>query len=100
MHDTRPVPLASAPCDAADPTASPLDCPPWSALTTAHRRFAEGGPLALRYSAEVAPFGASAERTEECFSALLPLVPDGGRVALQTFDPFVPPAPYVIERQA
>ena len=36
---------------------SALDRPVWSALTTGDRRFAEGGPLALRFPPDIAPFG-------------------------------------------
>jgi ribosomal protein S18 acetylase RimI-like enzyme len=77
-----------------------LDCPPWSALTSDNRQFAQGSPLALRYHPDVAPFGALAEQSDSCFRALIPLIPTDGRVALQTFDPIKAPAPLVIDRQA
>jgi predicted GNAT family acetyltransferase len=83
-----------------DALASPLDNPPWAALTTAHRDLAQGGPLAVRYLPDVAPFAAVAERTEACFAALAALMPPESRVALQTFDRLVPPPPFTVERQA
>ncbi len=83
-----------------DAHASPLDNPPWAALAGAHRSLAQGGPLALRYLPDVAPFAAVAEPTETCFAALARLVPPHGRVALQTFDRLVPPPPFAVEMQA
>jgi len=77
-----------------------LDNPPWAALTTAHRSLSQGGPLAVRYVADVAPFAAVAERNEACFAALASLVPPHDRVALQTIDRLVPPPPFVVEMQA
>jgi GNAT superfamily N-acetyltransferase len=99
MQDPLSGGLPAARGEVTELTASPLDCPPWSALTTAHQAFAEGGELAVRYNTAVAPFGAVATVTEACFAALVPLVPTGGRVALQTFEPITPPAPFVVERQ-
>ena len=56
--------------------------------------------MALRYLPDVAPFGALAERTAECFDALVPLLPKSGRVALQTFDSFIPPPSFEVDMQA
>jgi hypothetical protein len=65
---------------------SALDRPVWSALTTGDRRFAEGGPLALRFPPDIAPFGATADDSPEAFAALRALVLPEGRVALVTLD--------------
>jgi predicted GNAT family acetyltransferase len=65
---------------------SALDRPVWSALTTGDRRFAEGGPLALRFPPDIAPFGATAEDSTEAFAALRELISAEGRVALVTVD--------------
>jgi predicted GNAT family acetyltransferase len=80
--------------------ASPLDNPPWAALTTVQRDLAQGGALAVRYLPDVAPFAAVAEQTEACFAALAALIPPESRVALQTFNRLVPPPPFTVERQA
>ena len=71
-------------------TDNPLNSPIWAALNSSHRKFAHGGPLALRYFPDVAPFGALADRTAEAFAALATLVPRDGRVVLQTADALVP----------
>jgi ribosomal protein S18 acetylase RimI-like enzyme len=65
---------------------SALDRPVWSALTTGDRRFAEGGPLALRFPPDIVPFGATAEDSAEAFAALRALLSPEGRVALVTLD--------------
>jgi len=48
----------------------PLDRPIWSALTTRQQALAEGGALALRYPAEVAPFADMADMSPWSFAAL------------------------------
>lgn len=65
---------------------SVLDRPVWSALTTGNLRFAEGGSLALRFPADIAPFGATADDSPEAFAALRELISRDGRVALVTVD--------------
>jgi predicted GNAT family acetyltransferase len=65
---------------------SALDRPVWSALTTGDRRFAEGGSLALRFPADIAPFGATVEDSPEAFAALRELISPDGRVALVSVD--------------
>ena len=65
---------------------SALNRPVWSALTTGDRRFAEGGPLALRFPADIAPFGATADDSPEAFAALRELISPEERVALVTVD--------------
>ena len=65
---------------------SALNRPVWSALTTGDRRFAEGGPLALRFPPDIAPFGATADDSPEAFAALRELIAEDGRVALVTLD--------------
>lgn len=79
---------------------SPLDCPVWSALTSDHRALAEGGPLAIRYAPEVAPFAALAERTPGAFAALSTLIPPEGWVMMHTPDALALPEGFVVERQA
>ena len=56
-------------------TESALNRPVWSALTTGDRRFAQGGPLALRFPPDIAPFGATADDLPEAFAALKELFP-------------------------
>jgi ribosomal protein S18 acetylase RimI-like enzyme len=79
---------------------SALDRPIWSALTTGNRRFAEGGPLALRYPPDVAPFAAMADNTAEAFNALGELIPPGGRLAQFTIDKLTSPQSLKVEREA
>jgi predicted GNAT family acetyltransferase len=69
---------------------SALDRPVWSALTTGDRRFAEGGPLALRFPPDIAPFGATADDSAEAFAALRDLLSPEGRIALVTVDKLKP----------
>ena len=65
---------------------SALNRPIWSALTTGDRRFADGGALALRFPADIAPFGATANDSPEAFAALRELISQDDRVALVTLD--------------
>jgi ribosomal protein S18 acetylase RimI-like enzyme len=74
-----------------------LDHPVLSALSGPHARFAQGGALACRYPAEVAPFAAMPEATPEAFAALAALIPADGLVALVTRDTIVPPAHLALE---
>ena len=69
---------------------SALDRPVWSALTSGNGRFAEGGSLALRFPADIAPFAATAEDSSEAFAALGALVSRDGRVALVSLDKLKP----------
>jgi predicted GNAT family acetyltransferase len=65
---------------------SALNRPVWSALTTGDRRFAEGGPLALRFPPDIAPFGATEDDSLAAFAALRELLAEDGRVALVSLD--------------
>jgi ribosomal protein S18 acetylase RimI-like enzyme len=80
----------------------PLDYPVWNALTTRQRAIAEGGALAWRYPAAIAPFAAMADTSAQSFAALRSLLPQSDRVALFTPDPVVPPAEFevLIDRTA
>lgn len=49
---------------------SPLDNPVWACLSGAHRQFAEGDGLALRYRRGFSPIAALAEPTEAAYAAL------------------------------
>jgi ribosomal protein S18 acetylase RimI-like enzyme len=79
---------------------SALDRPVWSALTTGDRRFAEGGPLALRFPPDVAPFGATADDSPEAFAALGALLSGDARVALVTPGKLKPYPGFEIVREA
>lgn len=74
-----------------------LDDPIRAALTTEHCAFARGGPLALRYLPEIAPFAAIADSTARSFQALAALVPPGDRVALFRPEALEPPGMFRIE---
>lgn len=59
----------------------PLDRPIWSALTTRQQGLAEGGALARRYPALVAPFADMADMSPESFAALGALM-SGSEIAV------------------
>ena len=59
-----------------------LDNPIWSALTTAHARFAEGDGLARRYPPAVTPLAGLIEQSPEAYEALAKLMPVGGIAGL------------------
>ena len=79
---------------------SALDRPVWSALTSGNGRFAEGGSLALRFPADIAPFAATAEDSSEEFAALGALVSRDGRVALVSLDKLKPHLGLEVVREA
>ena len=60
---------------------NPLDRPIWSALTTMQSKFAQGGPLALRFQSDVELFAAVAVDDEASLAALGRLIA-GGEPAL------------------
>jgi predicted GNAT family acetyltransferase len=75
-------------------SAHPLDYPVWTALTTTQRGLAEGGALARRYPAPIAPFAALADMSAEGFAALEALMAPGDVVALFTPDAVTAPATF------
>src|SRR5271170_8066010 len=79
---------------------SALNRPVWSALTTGDRRFAEGGPLALRFPPDIAPFGATADDSPEAFAALRALLSPVDRVGLATLDMLKPYPGLEVVREA
>lgn len=74
----------------------PLDHPIWTALTTRHQGWAEGGALARRYPPDVGPFAAMADTSPQSFAALGALMPGSDHVVLFTPDPVNPPAEFKI----
>ncbi len=79
---------------------SALDRPVWSALTTGDRRFAEGGALALRFSPDIAPFGATADESPEALEALRALVSPDAPVSLVGVDRLKPYPGFEVVREA
>ena len=61
--------------------AAALDRPIWMALNTAHRALALGGPRAVRYPPEIAPFAAAADESPDAMAALRDLA-EAGPVAV------------------
>jgi predicted GNAT family acetyltransferase len=59
-----------------------LDNPAWSALSTTHKSFAEGGDLAKRYPVDVAPFAATLDQSLESYHSLAQLLSPGETAAL------------------
>jgi GNAT superfamily N-acetyltransferase len=84
-----PSPTAVA-IDTGD-AAHPLDNVIWSALTSYHSGFAQGGALARRYPATVAPFVAMPSATAESFAALAQILTPTDQAALCTVAPLMPP---------
>jgi predicted GNAT family acetyltransferase len=66
---------------------SPLDRPPWSALTTAHARFSLGNDLARRYRPEFAPLASIRDISDACLSSLHDLMRPGDVVGLFSPEP-------------
>jgi ribosomal protein S18 acetylase RimI-like enzyme len=84
----------------APATTRLLDRPVWSALSGENAPFAQGAMLARRYPSEIAPFGAVADETPECFEALASLASRGSRVALVGPDAVAAPNGFALERNA
>jgi ribosomal protein S18 acetylase RimI-like enzyme len=61
---------------------SVLDNPVWSALSTTHASFAEGGELAKRYPSDVAPFAATRDQSAASYDSLARLLGPGATAAL------------------
>lgn len=70
----------------------PLDRPVWTALTTRHAMFAEGGPLAKRYTPSIVPFAACGGDDADSLHALEALVPLGESVLFAQADDIKLPA--------
>lgn len=70
----------------------PLDRPIWSALTTRQRSLAEGGALARRYPAEVAPFADMVDMSPRSFAALGAIISGSEIAVLFTPDAVTAPA--------
>ncbi len=70
----------------------PLDRPVWNALTTRQAHLALGNPaMALRFPADMEPFGATPADTPEQLSALGALTPMDGGVAIVERHGIMPP---------
>jgi predicted GNAT family acetyltransferase len=63
----------------------------WSALTSRHARFAEGGLLARRYPASIVPFASTGTDDAESLTALASLVAPGDTIYMAQADPIVLP---------
>jgi predicted GNAT family acetyltransferase len=72
-----------------------LDGPIWSALGTRHAWLAEGGTLAKRYPASIAPFAATENERKESLEALAELASPGEKLLLLMADPIVAPSNFV-----
>jgi predicted GNAT family acetyltransferase len=74
----------------------PLDHPVWTALTTRQAALAEGGALARRYPAAIAPFAATADTSPQSFAALHALMSSSDMAVLFTPDPVTAPAEFKV----
>lgn len=74
----------------------PLDRPIWSALTTRQHALAEGGGLALRYPAAVAPFADMVDMSPQSFAALGAIMSGSEIAVLFTPDAVTAPAGFKI----
>ncbi|MDO8396752.1 MAG: GNAT family N-acetyltransferase [Bradyrhizobium sp.] len=79
-----------------EPSMHPLDRPIWSALTSRQRALAEGGALALRYPAAVAPFADMVDMSPESFAALGAIMSGSEIAVLFTPDAVTAPAEFKI----
>jgi ribosomal protein S18 acetylase RimI-like enzyme len=69
----------------------PLDHPIWTALTTRQQALAEGGALARRYPAAMAPFADMADTSAQSFAALGALISASDIAVLFTPEPVATP---------
>src|SRR5260370_22830410 len=74
----------------------PLDHPIWSALTPRQHALAEGGAVARRYPAAIAPFAAIVDMSSQSFAALSALMSRSEVAVLFTPDPVTPPTEFKI----
>ncbi|MDF0580814.1 MULTISPECIES: GNAT family N-acetyltransferase [Bradyrhizobium] len=73
-----------------------LDRPIWSALTTSQKHLAEGGPRALRYPVDMAPFADLADMSATSFAALGDLMSGSQVAVLFTPEPVEIPAGFKV----
>ncbi|WP_144151884.1 GNAT family N-acetyltransferase [Paraburkholderia sp. BCC1885] len=76
----------------------PLDAVIWNALTTRQRRFAAVESKAVRFTGDIAPFGALADLSQEAFADLRLLIEAQGPAALVTTSAFALPAGFAVVR--
>jgi hypothetical protein len=74
----------------------PLDHPVWNALTSSQRTLAEGGTLARRYPAAIAPFAAMTDMSAQSFAALGALMTASDQAVLFTPEPVTAPAEFKV----
>jgi ribosomal protein S18 acetylase RimI-like enzyme len=74
----------------------PLDRPIWSALTTRQQALAEGGALARRYPAPIAPFADIVDMSPRSFAALGAIISGSEIAVLFTPDAVTAPAGFRI----
>lgn len=65
----------------------PLDRPVWHSLTTHHRSFSEGGPLARRFLPDVTLFASPCDDTPAAWQAVTDLLRPGERAFLLQVNP-------------
>ncbi len=85
----------------AQPDAHVLDNPIWSSLASGHLHFRQGGPLACRYRADVAPFAAivaSSDETAAAWQALHRLLEPGEQLSLFARSAIDVPQEFAVER--
>ena len=68
----------------------PLDRPAWTALTTRQNEFAEGNDLAWRFRADIIPFAAARDNSDEAVAALGEL-PGEFLTLAELYEPRIPP---------
>ena len=64
-----------------------LDKPIWSALTTLHAHFAEGGDLAKRYPREISPFAVARGASADALCGIIGLMGEGEEISLAEVAP-------------
>jgi ribosomal protein S18 acetylase RimI-like enzyme len=84
---------------ASESNSHPLDTVIWRALTSAQAGVAEGDGRARRYPSAIAPFAAAIDTSPVLLLSLLPLLPDGDRIALFTTREVEPPVAFTVIRR-
>jgi len=82
------------------PPAHPLDRPAWMALNSRQAHLAQGGPSALKFAPEYAPFAAAADASPESLVALAALAAPGDALWIVEAEPSAPPPGMAVTTRA
>ncbi|MBX2805933.1 MAG: GNAT family N-acetyltransferase [Hyphomicrobiales bacterium] len=77
-----------------------LDRPIWTALTTSHAEFSQGGELAKRYPSSISPFAATVDDGRDSLHALEAIAAPGEKMLLFMADEIIVPSGFEAEPSA